>query len=456
MIAEEVVKAQPTKNFFINVLTRDIELQDAILDLLDNCIDGIERSKAGDNGDYSDFHAEINFDENGFSIRDNCGGIPKDIFTEYAFCFGRPEERNEEEEIRTIGTYGIGMKRAVLKIGNTVTVATRNGREGYKSNITPEWLAQDGWKNLPLEGWDGLDYDGTEISVSGIYNNIKASFRKKIFRSILVRKIAEHYSLILDKGFSVKVNGADVRRKDISFLWDDQYMQPSYWEGEIDGVDVSIIVGFYGGIPSTDEIIGEEDKKRASEKAGWTVICNDRIVLYCDKTPVTGWGAGRIPNYHTQFISIAGVVSFGSNKASLLPLTTTKRGVESTSSVYVQARSIMDKLLRKYIDYTNHWKGHGEIAKKHTADAKPLPLKVAIEKSAGVAKAYKSKFRGRIYQPNLPKPKLSEDSLVQIRFYKPVKDVNSLGLFLFEDEEKSPHDIGTACFERVLSEAEKK
>ena len=36
----------PSKAFFVSMLTRDIDLQDAILDLLDNCIDGAVRSGA--------------------------------------------------------------------------------------------------------------------------------------------------------------------------------------------------------------------------------------------------------------------------------------------------------------------------------------------------------------------------------------------------------------------------
>ena len=33
-------EASPTKQFFVSMLTRDINLADAILDLVDNCLDG--------------------------------------------------------------------------------------------------------------------------------------------------------------------------------------------------------------------------------------------------------------------------------------------------------------------------------------------------------------------------------------------------------------------------------
>lgn len=36
-------QASPTKQFFVSMLTRDISLDDAILDLIDNCLDGAMR-----------------------------------------------------------------------------------------------------------------------------------------------------------------------------------------------------------------------------------------------------------------------------------------------------------------------------------------------------------------------------------------------------------------------------
>jgi len=40
-------EVSPTKQFFVSMLTRDINLADAILDLLDNCLDGaLRRAKA--------------------------------------------------------------------------------------------------------------------------------------------------------------------------------------------------------------------------------------------------------------------------------------------------------------------------------------------------------------------------------------------------------------------------
>ena len=83
------INASPVKSFFVSMLTRDIRLEDAILDLLDNCVDGILRSKGGSGPKpYEGFKADIVFSADFFSISDNCGGIPWSLHR-YAFRMGR-------------------------------------------------------------------------------------------------------------------------------------------------------------------------------------------------------------------------------------------------------------------------------------------------------------------------------------------------------------------------------
>ena len=48
-IQYQPVDASPVESFFVHMLTRDIDLEDAILDLLDNCVDGILRSHGAAN-----------------------------------------------------------------------------------------------------------------------------------------------------------------------------------------------------------------------------------------------------------------------------------------------------------------------------------------------------------------------------------------------------------------------
>ncbi|TRW98583.1 hypothetical protein EKO24_006980 [Candidatus Methylobacter oryzae] len=77
------VKALPTKEFFMSMLTRDIATDRAILDLIDNSID------ASQSNSKSDSRVSITINGNEFGIRDNAGGLDLETAKEYAFRFGR-------------------------------------------------------------------------------------------------------------------------------------------------------------------------------------------------------------------------------------------------------------------------------------------------------------------------------------------------------------------------------
>lgn len=72
----EKVEVTPFKQFFISVLTRDIEIIDTIPEFVDNSIDGAERVNGG--GDLSEFEVDLSIGPNELRIVDNCGGIPQD------------------------------------------------------------------------------------------------------------------------------------------------------------------------------------------------------------------------------------------------------------------------------------------------------------------------------------------------------------------------------------------
>ena len=64
-----VIEGNPTKKFFIEMITRDISIEDAIIDLLDNSIDGATQINPDNlNG----FIIDIKIDENRLCIKDNC------------------------------------------------------------------------------------------------------------------------------------------------------------------------------------------------------------------------------------------------------------------------------------------------------------------------------------------------------------------------------------------------
>ena len=96
-------EASPTKRFFVSMLTRDINLADAILDLLDNCLDGALRLADGSDVDYAKHFVKIELAADHFSIEDNCGGIPREVAKNYAFKMGRDTDDDRDSDTETNG-----------------------------------------------------------------------------------------------------------------------------------------------------------------------------------------------------------------------------------------------------------------------------------------------------------------------------------------------------------------
>ena len=213
------------------MLTRDIDLTDAILDLLDNCVDGILRelgkrkTTTGGRGKskqcpYEGYWAKITAKPGRFEISDNCGGISRKLAEESAFMHGRPDLKRDSK-IETVGMYGIGMKRAIFKLGQRCTVTSQPETGPFDVKITPEWLAEDENWRLPLEeGVKKLKEDGTRIVVSSLHPAIERQFdtRKSSFLDDLKKEISRLFAQIINKGFTVEVNGKTIAPVDLHLL----------------------------------------------------------------------------------------------------------------------------------------------------------------------------------------------------------------------------------------------
>jgi DNA topoisomerase VI subunit B len=190
MIPAEKSKADanPTKAFFVRMITRDITLEDCIFDLIDNSIDGAWELAGGhplsldDETDLSAYKISVLIREDGFEISDNCGGITLDDAADYAFTFGRKQDA--ETENFSIGVYGIGMKRAVFKVGSEIEIrSTYNDGDKLSSFRVPidveQWLASgdENW-DFDIEEAEDLEHAGVQISVlkltEGLSDPLKA------------------------------------------------------------------------------------------------------------------------------------------------------------------------------------------------------------------------------------------------------------------------------------------
>ena len=468
--SENDVDASPTKAFFVEMLTRDIELKDAVLDLLDNCLDGVMRTIGGRKASakakrsetpYAGFHAEIEFDKDHFRITDDCGGMDKETLEKKAFRLGRPKLDPATKSLPTVGLYGIGMKRAIFKMGSSCVVTTRYGDKAYQVIITPEWLQDDKQWHLDLQEVEPSKLKkGTTIEIKKLHTSVSREFdriKNKDFERDFSSMVGTHYSYIFHKGFSVKINGITPKPRDFNFRFNTlskskEKIAPYMFQGNVDNVDVELVVGLYRDVPSVAELEEMDEGTRfRRENAGWTIICNDRVVVFNDTDYLTGWGEAKVPKYHTQFVAITGVVRFSSSDPGLLPLTTTKRGINQNSALYAEIKNIMREGLKHFTDFTNKWKadpqGRKEIYKETTSVSPTKAMKLVNSTDWTTSR----RFRGRLFIPKLPVPGAGALNVRTISFKRSVDDIRTVALYLFEEADTQPIRVGERCFDDFLT-----
>lgn len=459
--------ASPTKEFFVRMLTRDIELQDALLDLLDNCVDGILRSGKAKKSStpYKGFKATITLAKDYFSIEDNCGGIPFDVAKKYAFAMGRPKSATGMDAPASVGMYGIGMKRAIFKMGTDAIVESRNDK-GFVVEFTPKWMQTDTWEELPMHALraDQLPLGGTRIYIDELRDEAAAAFADDKWIDDFRKTVSRHYSIIIAKGFTVRVGAPDEIDKPASLVPAEDFkllygksskkngpaVAPYIYFGRLNGVEIEIYAGIYRRLLSEDEIDDEEQARTTSDDSGWTVACNDRVVIWKDKTRLTGWGEATVPNFHGQFIAITGIVLLRAEDPKKLPLTTTKRGVDAASQLYSEVKDLMREATKSLTSFTNKWKKFPEKLEEiyQTTDyvdleglrslAASLPLK-KIRNLDGVHK----------YEPEYPEPEQQKTS-VRVSFAASKPDVAYLARRYFDDPKAKPGAVGEKAFREAL------
>ena len=343
---EVLAHGEPTKDFFIRMLTKDIELVPAIADLVDNSIDGARRVR-GEN--FDGLHVNLRIARDLFEISDNCGGIRLDTARNYAFKFGRdPRARSVEH---SIGQFGVGMKRALFKIGREFFVLSRAEDGAFLLDITvDQWRERKDW-SFPLLLVPDSDpsfppEQGTTIRITDLGETATSQFALEAFEPTLREGLESRYQVPISRGLAISLNGRPLSSPQPTLLASER-LQPAYEELRLKD---DVFVRLYAGVV-------KQPPGAATREAGWYVYCNDRLVLGADQTTATGWGTRgpgtSVPRFHGQFAQFRGYAFMTAREASRLPWNTTKTGVEVDHPVYRAVRQRMGVLMRPVITFLN-------------------------------------------------------------------------------------------------------
>ena len=346
------VDASPTKKFFCNVITRDLSLDQAIADLVDNCVDGAKRLRGhapsgAAVGIYQGLTVALSFDRTQFKIVDNCGGIDIYVARKYAFKFGRDE--NFGSQAGAVGQFGVGMKRSLFKMGNNFSVRTRTPTHSFSIDVeVPDWIKAKSWDFRVSNLVESANTEtGTEILCTKLFDGTAAILATSFFTTRLENMIATSQQHFIRNGLSISVNGKTI----ISPEWQLQASQqivPLFQSYTDPGSKHPLITRLYAGIGVA-----------SSTLAGWYIFCNGRCILASDQSNTTGWGempgssGVSIPRYHGQFARFRGYAFLDSEESERLPWNTTKTDLDFDHPEYMRLKVRLIEATRAIIDFLN-------------------------------------------------------------------------------------------------------
>jgi len=403
----ETVDVMPTKEFFIDTLVKDIDLGSTIADLVDNSVDGATRLRG--KGSFEGLTVRIVLSPERFRISDDCGGIPLDVARQYAFRLGRPPKR--EPTPGSIGQFGVGMKRALFKMGRRFSVESKTQNTSFSLDVDVEdWTKNDEWTfalndpktyAAPLSATD----TGTTIEITHLFDYVAEAFVLAAWRSRLTEDLRHKNEQAIERGLAITLNTIplDIDPPTIlqSGILAPAYREARYEKNHRAPVDVKI----YAGVGASTR-----------EEAGWNVYCNGRLVLRADKSSLTGWGENgerTIPLYHGEFARFRGYAFCESDDAARLPWNTTKTGIAADSDVYRALRLDMVDVMRPVIDFLNR-------LSRETDEGGPATTSIAAARAVPLTQVARTE---RVFTADLPRPKPPGPRTASIQYSKPIADI---------------------------------
>ncbi len=417
MVAKVLADASPEKRLFISLITRDISLAEALLDLIDNSINAALEPLADDLKTADDYQRllenkkikpkveiDLAIGAAKIAITDNAPGISLKTAQNHVFKFGR--EEGDADESDRLSVYGIGLKRAMFKCGNKISIVSDHREGGFELKLNVrEWakLKSEPWQFEITPRLPTKTDCGTQITITELHDDVHRRLSDGLFLSQLRDRIARTYAFFIGRVVDITVNTVPVEKE--TFEIGSNYASEKFRSGK---VSCNITAGIAA---TTGDVFRDRN-------AGWFVFCNGRAVLFADKSDVTGWANAGLPIFQPKHRPFLGTVFFVSADTEALPWTTTKAAVNEESAIWQEAKRHMVKAGRIVI---------GFLDKRYTdegTEVAPAELHEASGRRVSIFTA--AVATARSFSP----PKAPAPATTQIQFKAKDTDIRKIASYL--------------------------
>ncbi|WP_199228805.1 ATP-binding protein [Azospirillum sp. TSH100] len=332
----EVIDGTPEKRLFLSIIS-DYDLRTGLCELVDNAIDLWTES-----GRKRPLNVQVVLDDSRqiISVLDDAGGVREDQLR-LLIAPGASRNRSSKD---VIGTFGVGGKRAGVALGELVEIRTRYKKEkSIQIDITKDWLANDDWFLAVYEIPD-VDPGTTSVTISQLRQRMSEDDVKSLYDHLCAT-----YGWFIRKGCSITINRQKVEPTMFN-LW----AFPPSFEPRRTNFDVFPIDGKSLNVTIEAGLI--LDRNPEAENYGVYFYCNNRLIVRELKVRDVGYyvsGEAGVPHPDA---SLCRVIVDIQGPSELMPLTSSKSGINYSHEAFLQLRPTLINLVSYYTSLSRRLK----------------------------------------------------------------------------------------------------
>ncbi len=365
--------------YLISGLSSDVSTMECMYDLVDNSIDAarnelLKRSAPAvdDRGlpsSYAGFHIDIELTGTFVLVRDDCSGMEREDLSHRAFRTGA-----KSQHPYGIGHFGVGLKRAIFKLGTTVSLETDNGVDNFDFEFTEQGVLAAGDEPLVAERRPSSGKKGNALRIGGLRSDVAVDFGSSLWVERLAHGLRIRYGIFTRKGLAISLNGERIPMFGPAVR--DQDVGPVKYAKQIMRTEKGVRIFAEAGLHEDyriKELEADYNKNRhveISKEQGWYVVCNDRIILISDRSTRTGWTTG----WHQEYAGFLGWVHYVAADPELLPWDSKKSGINESSEAHRESVAWLKAIADDFRAQKNKLRDRGGRRRgDHRPDADSTP-----------------------------------------------------------------------------------
>ncbi len=346
------VRADVDPRYLQNALTKDITTLECVFDLVDNAIDSARNAmlrhteiavdRYGLPRSYKGYTVSVHFGSGWIAILDNGLGIDEDTLAHRTL---RPGV--ESSHRFAIGRFGLGLKRALMKLGKKYFLSTDTGEQAYRLMFQRDQLGGGSSNNLFAQRFPTKRRSRTLVYIGELDSMVSHETSISSWKATAVKELSRRYGLFVHKGLCIFVNGQKVPPFGPGIRSGGPVIHQTDSES-IDGINIFVDAGMHESYRISNE--PDYDKKingALTDQYGWYFVCNDRIVEVASHERQLGWAA----TWHQEYYGFVGWVRFVSEDVSAnadLPWDTKKTSINPQSPAFLKIANSLQSFAELY------------------------------------------------------------------------------------------------------------